>query len=300
MNLNLFKVKKWIKMVIGKSSYHVKQNEGLCYSVDGLEGYYNNLTEKITRFGMPGEEIPITADDDGYKRHFSIAIFQYGLAANDLYLMTQDESMLRRMQNCADWALENQLENGAWKTFEPQNPAQPFSSMAQGEGISLLTRMYQISNNPKYLNAARKAFQFMLQPRKTGGVAEWEGNELYLYEFTYMPIVLNGWIFSAWGILDFYKATGDKMAYDAWILTSQSIGRNLPNFDCGFWSKYNKAERLTSPFYHRLHIAQLQVMYKLTGNDVFKKYANRWQRQLNNPLYKSVAFIKKVYQKLIE
>lgn len=287
-------------MIRGKSAYHVNQNEGICYSKTELTGYYNNLTEKITRFGMPGEEIPVTADEDGTKRHFSIAIFQYGLAANDLYLTTKDESMLRRMKNCANWAVENQLENGAWKTFEPQNPKYPFSSMAQGEGISLLTRAYKITGNSNYLNAAYKAFQFMLKSRTDGGVADRSDNDLYLYEFTYMPLVLNGWIFSAWGLLDFYKATSDEEALKTWETSVASIAKSLPSFDCGYWSKYNSAERLASPFYHRLHIAQLNVMYILTGMAVFSDYAKRWEKQLNNPINKTIAFIVKVYQKIVE
>ena len=34
---------------------------------------------------------------------------------------------------------------------------------------------------------------------------------------------------------------------------------------------------VASPFYHQLHIVQLRVMQKLTGNDSFGLYADRWQ-----------------------
>jgi hypothetical protein len=34
---------------------------------------------------------------------------------------------------------------------------------------------------------------------------------------------------------------------------------------------------VASPFYHRLHVVQLRVMHLLTGDEVFARYAERWQ-----------------------
>jgi hypothetical protein len=300
MAINLFLIGKWARMLLGKSAYHVHQTEGLAYSKDKLQGYYNNLTEKITRFGMPGDEVPITSDDDGSKRHFSIAIFQYGLAAYDLYLMNDDKSMLRKLKKCADWAVENQELSGAWKTFEPQNPNEPYSAMAQGEGISLLVRCALAFNDKTYLEAASKAFDFLLLPRKDGGVAEYKDNGMYLYEYTYEPLVLNGWIFSAWGLLDYYKSTGDERAKEAWELTTNTMTNSLHIYDCKYWSRYNDAHAITSMFYHKLHIAQLNVMYNLTSIATFKEYADRWERYRCNPFNKYRAFLVKVLQKLKE
>lgn len=300
MALNLFLIKKWTNMLLGKSSYHVNQNEGLIYSVEGLEGYYNNLTEKITRFGMPGTEIPITSDGDGKMRHFSIAIFQYGLAANDLYLQTKDKSMLERMSNCVAWALDNQQENGAWDTFGTRNRQYPYSSMAQGEAISLLVRYAKYDRTQECLAAAKKAYDFLLLPRDKGGVADYKEGQLFLYEFTYKPLVLNGWIFSAWGLLDYYKATGDERAKEAWLMTSKTMADSLSDFDRKFWSNYNTAQAITSSFYHKLHIAQLNVMYALTGIDPFNVYAKRWEHFQESSMNKFHAFVIKAVQKLKE
>ena len=33
---------------------------------------------------------------------------------------------------------------------------------------------------------------------------------------------------------------------------------------------------LASPFYHSLHIVQLRVLYKLTGESIFKEVADKW------------------------
>lgn len=300
MSVSLFKIKKWAKMLIGKSSYHVNQTEGLCYSRDKVEGYYNNLTEKITRFGAPDDEVPITKHDQGPEVYFSIAIFQYGLAAYDLWLMRKDESMLRKFHNCVDWAMKNQQEDGSWITFATHNPEQPYSAMAQGEGASLLVRAFILSGNSSYLDAAKRAIDFLLLPKERGGVAEYTHNGLFLYEFTYLPCVLNGWIFASWGLLDYAKISGDKNITDVWNLTVKTIAASLDTFDCGYWSYYNRAGAMTSPFYHNLHIAQLNVMYDLTGIEKFKIVSNRWTKYKCSRYNRLRAFIKKAVQKVLE
>lgn len=287
-------------MVLGRSSYHVNQTEGLCYSKNKVEGYYNNLTEKITRFGLPDDSIPVTRHDTGPEVYFSIAIFQYGLAAYDLWLINKDESMLNKFRNCVDWAIRNQQEDGSWITFATHNPDQPYSAMAQGEGCSLLVRAYVHTNDTKYLSAAKRAIEFMLKPKVKGGTAEYIGNSLLLYEFTYLPCVLNGWIFAAWGLWDYYKATDDREVSMVWKQTVNTIAASLSRFDNGYWSLYNLGGAITSPFYHNLHISQLNVLYELTGMEIFKTTSERWSKYRLSRLNRWRAFVKKAIQKLIE
>jgi hypothetical protein len=115
-----------------------------------------------------------------------------------------------------------------------------------------------------------------------------------------MPLVLNGWIFSSWGLLDYYKATGNLRAKEAWEKTVNTMAHSLNKFDCGYWSKYNIKDRITSSFYHNLHIAQLNVLYDLTGKVEFDAYAKRWDSFRKNKIYKLTAFVVKAIQKLKE
>ena len=77
--------------------------------------------------------------------------------------------------------------------------------MAQGEGISLLLRAFIVTGNDNYLKAAEMAKDFMLLPIEKGGTARYEGDNVFLYEYTYEPLILNGWIFSIWGLYDYCK-----------------------------------------------------------------------------------------------
>lgn len=62
-------------MVKGKSIYHVNQGVGKIYSKTELKGYYNDLTEKVTKgLVIPSNEVPINVVDSGEEIFFSIWI----------------------------------------------------------------------------------------------------------------------------------------------------------------------------------------------------------------------------------
>ena len=302
MGINRQKIKKWTNMILGKSSYHVNQDEGKVYSKTEIQGYYNNLTEKVSRFGLPGDTIPTTTVDSGETLYFPIAIFQYGLAAYDLLLLKQgDEADLKsKIIACANWAVENQQEDGSWVTFAYESPEYPYSSMAQGEAISLLVRAYSLNKDERYISCAKKSFDFMIIPIEDGGTAKYEGENLYFYKCPADPLILNGWIFSIWGIMDYCKFFKEENAQKILDRTLKSLESILPKFDLGYWSMYEDGMRICSPFYHKLHIAQLTVMYELTGKEVYKVYADKFEKYQGSWINRNRAFVKKAMQKIFK
>lgn len=300
MSINLHKLKKWVNMLLGNSIYHVNQAQGTEYSKTDVKGYYNDLTEKVSKFGREDNEVPSIKIDSGEEVYFSIAIFQYGLGAYDLYLKSKDQSMLEKTLACADWALKNQQSNGSWFAFPFENQQHPYSSMAQGEGISLLLRAFIVTGNDNYLKAAEMAKDFMLLPIEKGGTARYEGDNVFLYEYTYEPLILNGWIFSIWGLYDYCKYIGDEGSWKVLDATLNSLKKKLPDYDIKYWTKYDDGKRICSPFYHRLHIAQLNTMYDLFGDQIYKEYADKWEAYQNSFWKSKLAFLKKALQKVFE
>ena len=300
MSVNLQKIKKWTNMMLGKSSYHVNQDEGKYYSKTEIRGYYNNLTEKITRFGKEGVLVPTTIVDTGEEIYFPIAIFQYGLAAYDLYLERQDEKMRSIVIACSDWAVENQDDFGRWNTFMYENPDSPYSSMSQAEAISLLIRANHLTNTNRYESTIEKSYKYMIVPLEEGGTAKYVGEDVYFYECPADPLILNGWIFSIWGIWDYAKEYHDVNAEELLNRTISSLVKSLPKFDLGYWSKYEDGIRISSPFYHNLHVSQLKVMSELTGISTFMEYAEKWDAYQGNRMNRWRAFIKKAIQKVAE
>lgn len=157
------------------------------------------------------------------------------------------------------------------------------------------------TKDTNYSDAAKSAIDYMLAPIEKGGTAIYEGDDLLLKEYTHLPVVLNGWIFAWWGLMDYVTLTQDTGSYSQKLRQScDSIVRYLPAFANRYWSRYDLGNKLASPFYHNLHIAQMQAMYRLTGRSAFNEYALRWKSQANKIPNKSLAFIVKAAQKILE
>lgn len=302
-NINMYNMSKWYKMLAGKSILHVNQGAGRIYSKGEIRGYYNDLTEKVLKDNNNSRlYIPKIKLETGEEIFFSIAVFQYGLGAYDLYLLEKKDLYLDKFRLMVEWALENQKENGAWDSFYYINPEAPYSAMAQGEGASLLIRAYIEFNEKKYLSAAKKSIDFMLKSVEEGGTTQYKysGRDVVFKEYTNEPTVLNGWIFAVFGLYDYSVISNDKEVDEVLKRTLFSLKSQLNEFDNGYWSMYNAEQIITSPFYHRLHIAQLYVLYDLFNIVIFKEYADRWSGYRDNWVNRKRAFIIKVIQKIRE
>lgn len=297
-------IEKWIKMLKHEDVLHLAQGEGQYYSKDEIKGYYNDLRGKVERTTtLDKNGIPYNVAAYGEKKekvHFPITIFQYGLGAYDKYLETEDEKYRESTIRMADWAEKHQQADGAWDAFGILHYKNHYSSMAQGEGASLLSRAFIETKDYKYLKAGKKAVDLMLKPMKDGGTAEETGNGLILYEYPGKSAVLNGWIFSSFGLFDVWKMTGEEKYHDEWNKALSGIKANIHRFDTGHWSLYDWGGKYTSPFYHSLHIAQLQTLDKLNPDDVWKKYIEKWKADKENKFWSKYAFLVKAGQKVFE
>lgn len=292
MGLSVYNVKKWFRMLTGTSSEHVTQGVGKCWKPGEISGYYNDLTEKIEKTKtLDPDGLPLILVEDGTSIYFPTAIIQYGLGAWDLYLMTGEQCYRDMALNCARWAAENQEPSGGWRNFAHECPEHPYSSMTQGEGASLLLRV--CGETGLYREEARRALDFMLVPVDRGGTAVYDGDAVYLHEFTHEPVVLNGWIFSLFGLYDgwlFFRDPALKAVLDRSLAAMKD---HLSEFDNGYWSMYNRGKMITSPFYHSLHIALLQVLGEMTGEAVFTDTARRWEQYRQSPWNRKRSFLSK-------
>jgi len=159
-----------------------------------------------------------------------------------------------------------------------------YSGLAQGQGISLLVRTARETGKPEYLEAASRAFDSFLKSTQEGGVVFTdERGDVWFEEYIVSPPthILNGFIWAAWGVYDFFLATGEKSAEQLFTRAVNTLRRNLDGYDLGFWSLYEQSgtrlPMVASPFYHQLHVAQLRIMSRLTGDELFSRYADRWE-----------------------
>lgn len=169
----------------------------------------------------------------------------------------------------------------------PQLRAGWVSAMYQGNIVSALLRGWQYFGEVRWRDLAGLAFSVMGTPLSEGGVCFREphpdGEDFWLEEYPMDPPchVLNGYIYSLWGVLDWARAMGDEAAWAWWRQGIETLKRRLPEYDCGYWSVYDlRFCELTSRYYQEnIHVPQMQAMHALTGEGIFDRFGRRWEAQ---------------------
>jgi hypothetical protein len=263
---------------------------------DQLGPYYMLFSEKADYQGAYDVSGIPQLDYHGHigLQYNPIAIAQYGLGNYNLWKQTSDASRRTKFFSIADW-LASHLEANThglqvwnhhfnWE-YRDTLKAPWYSALAQGQGVSVLVRAHKESGEPRYIDAARQAFAAFQLPIDQGGVAFTDSSgDLWFEEYIVSPPthILNGFIWALWGVHDYYLATLHPAAQDLFSRGIRTLLHNLERYDLGFWSLYEQSgtrlPMVASAFYHRLHIVQLRVMHRLTGEEKFAQVADRWDR----------------------
>ena len=281
-----------------------------------LGDYYMLFAEKADYKGHSDAEGIPQLDYHGQigLQYNPIAIAQYGLGNYNLWRRTADPSRKQKFFRIADWLVSNLQENSngllVWNhhfnwEYRDTLKAPWFSALAQGQGISVLVRAHRESPDSRYLDAARSAFLSFERPLAEGGVAFTdESGDLWFEEYLVSPPthILNGFIWALWGVHDYWLATNEASARELFSRGIRTLLHNLDRYDLGFWSLYEQSgtrlPMVASSFYHRLHIVQLRVMYRLAGEERFAHVAERWERYSLSRLNRSRALAYKATFKL--
>ena len=281
-----------------------------------LGEYYMLFAEKADYQGAydPGEIPQLDYHGRIGLQYNPIAIAQYGLGNYNLWHRTNDPDRRRKFMRVADWLVSHSERNdhgfAVWNhhfdwEYRETLKAPWYSGLAQGQGISLLVRAHKESGEVKYLNAAHSALASFYAPVNEGGVAFTdERGDLWFEEYivTQPTHILNGFIWASWGVYDYFLATGDGSARQLFDRAVQTLVPNLKRYDLGFWSLYEQSgtrlPMVASAFYHRLHIVQLRVMHRLTGEQEFARTAERWEDYTHHRANRTRALMHKAAFKL--
>lgn len=176
------------------------------------------------------------------------------------------------------------------------------SGMAQGQALSLYSRAYSATKDPKYIEAGRKAIAFMQVPTSKGGVmttlkdlSDKYSNEIFFEEYVSTPAnyTLNGYIFALLGIYDWSQIdpsvdANQDTAKELFARGVRSLHILLPYYDLGKLSSYDLGYMTIkgkmphiSKGYHGVHIYLLNAMYSITGDSMFSSYRDRWELYMN-------------------
>ncbi|WP_054824504.1 D-glucuronyl C5-epimerase family protein [Vibrio owensii] len=207
-----------------------------------------------------------------------------------------DNSKLELFISQADWLVDNISDTGAWyihhnKYGAGQVLVGPWpSSLAQGLAISVLSRAYLMTGDEKYKDAALKGIDIFLVGVEDGGIRSELGDSVFYEEYPYeknQTHVLNGFIYSLFGLYDAYDILGSEKAKTLFWDGVGTLKNNIKLYDMKIWSRYDLYNSaglrehwgFSSPWYQKLHWVQLDALYRITGHDEFYKYSESFESQ---------------------
>lgn len=277
-----------------------------------LGKYYLDFSSKVNypgKFSNTG--IPLFSYGSFMDVEQPVVIAQYALGISSILTSENctNPTFEKKFLNLADWFINNKepFKDGiAWfiKILHPNYGlnAPWISAMAQGEAISVLTRAAQISKNDLYETTAIDALVPFEYKVSDGGIINYFKSIPVYEEAPSTPktmAVLNGFIFSLFGLYDLYLLNKNEKAYKLFCHGVDSLIKLLPYFDFKHWTNYFLYEyprKYYSSFtYHVLVTEQIKVLYILTGESILNDYAIKWDKYSKSFIKKSVALGHKLF-----
>ncbi|GEM_PF-1034974 len=153
-----------------------------------------------------------------------------------------------------------------------------FSAMAQGQAASVFVRAAE--RDERAADLALRALRPLLERAAPFVVGLAAGPVLEEAPSEPPSCVLNGWIYALWGLWDAAVGLGSAEARELFGASFQALLAMLADYDTGWWSRYSLwagGRDLAKPFYHRLHVVQLEALHRLTGEPDLAATAARWR-----------------------
>jgi heparosan-N-sulfate-glucuronate 5-epimerase len=224
-----------------------------------------------------------------------VTISQYGLQEYSYYIKTNDDKHFKIAQNVADWLVNNQDKvNGKWYYDFDFNvggmgvklKAPWASAMAQGQAISLLSRVYYKTHDKKYLDVANKALLPLIQRVEDGGLTAYFHGYPYYEEYPTNPpsYTLNGFMFTLIGLYDLSRVDPKSDAKRLYKKGYETLIYVLPYYEMGKISAYHLGHMTNPPravhiseSYHKIHITLLDALNSVKPNKTLQHYRDLWQ-----------------------
>jgi heparosan-N-sulfate-glucuronate 5-epimerase len=274
---------------------------------DGVRGYYIDLRVKARKPDF-AEAWPWEPNGAPW-----VACAQMGLGGYERYLAGEGHEWLELARRAGERIAAHLAPEGPRRgalehnfdfphTFPMRTPW--ISAMAQGEACSLLVRLHRDTGEQGYATAALLALEPLFVRTPDGGAMDLLDGLPFPEEYPTEPpsFVLNGGIFSLWGLYDAGRGLGDERAARAFDAGLDALVANLHRWDTGWWSRYDlyphPVRNVASSGYHELHVNQLRAMAVIAPRPELAETADRWERYRASRLCRARAFVSKVLFRL--
>jgi uncharacterized protein YyaL (SSP411 family) len=159
--------------------------------------------------------------------------------------------------------------------------------------ISALLRGYEHFEHPPYLETAKQLFAAMDAPTTDGGYCYSDDRfALWYEEDNREGHILNGHLYALMGVQDLYRVTGDPAYQERRDLGLQAVKDTIDVFDLGFTTRYRAIDDYpANNAYHYMHAAQFEVFFRITGDDFFRRTADRFYAYHERTGYRLRSFV---------
>ncbi len=228
---------------------------------------------------------------DSKRYYHPVAIAQQALAYLESYRINEDPRYLERARTYADQlaAIGTRARGALYFPYRfsftlagnRRDVMKPpwYSAMAEGQALSLMVRLFELTGEQRYRTLADSIFTSFLRPRASG--VPWtvfvDGDGyLWLEEYPKSPPmrVLNGHLFALFGLYDYYLLTGSNDARELIQGAAATVRHYGRSFEVpGQISYYSLRVHVQNAKYHGIHIKQLRELAAITGDRWFANLA---------------------------
>lgn len=263
------------------------QPPGSFATFDEVSGYYVDLRQKAIAPLRPRRTARGEVAPPG-----PTALAQRALGLYDRYLAGQDDTP-RAFLDSIDALLACATRSDGFPLWyysvavpKYARTAPWLSCMAQGQAASALTRAFLLTGDQQLAEDAERAAlavahfgaqQGLLVPTHAGPIPQECPSDPPSH-------ILNGWIYFLWGLSDVARALKSSEAMSLFDRCTEALRLRIKEYDLGWWSRYSlyppASPDLAKPFYHRIHVVQMQMMYRMTHLQEFNDVSVSWRRAL--------------------
>lgn len=267
-----------------RDAVHATVSMGEAFDADRIRGYYRDYRSKTIS--------PVAAET---ARDFPVLLVQLALGWWERYVEGEADAKREFLRICD--LIESRAEKTGQELRWPALVVTPkfhlrppwCSALTQGQAASVFVRAHLVTGEPRHADLARRAVAPLLSDGPSDLVSITVAGPI-LEEAPGSPAshILNGWISALWGVRDVHLGLGDTNACRAFHDGLDCLRAHLHEYDTGWWSRYSLhphvLEDLAKPYYHRLHIVQLEALYRLTGDNDLNEVARRWAQYDRFPM----------------
>jgi hypothetical protein len=162
-------------------------------------------------------------------------------------------------------------------------PLSVYSALPQAQVVSVFLRALLLTEDPRWQHLALEALSPLLPNAHSELVFDSDAGPV-LEEVASDPPshILNGWIYALWGLWEAKIVLEHEGAAGMLDASLECLRSTLHRYDVGWWTRYSLYPHmlpdLAKPFYHALHVDQVDVLHRLFGGAEFADAAARWRR----------------------